>query len=263
MTQADGKDLWYAYPPFPEDVPTYPLLVVDYQLLLTRSKRGLKNHDTGDDEKMKFEQGDDGMSAGGSTDATGALDTVEFINVNKDDVHRTYTSTVNARMDFTIQPFVLKSLSINETILDIFNARLGLPEGTPAKPHNREEHSYSETRTIKHPMKPEQSPADIKAAIEAHIDFGSLVRSSRLGGLQILPPTYNDWQYVRPNSGHAICNIGDALPILSGGILRSNLHRVVPPPRAQSKSERWSLVYFTHPGNSVRQPWQKPQTLKL
>ena len=69
--------------------------------------------------------------------------------------------------------------------------------------------------------------------------------------------------------GHAICNVGDALAILSGGILRSNMDRVLyvirmasydgdtdgelirPPLGGQSEYERWSLVYFTRPGNSV------------
>ncbi|KAG6899688.1 hypothetical protein C0993_007888 [Termitomyces sp. T159_Od127] len=82
-------------PSFPDDVPTHPLLVIDYQLISTRdsheidrlweaaTKLGfcLKNHgvdkevdgmfDMGAEtmklpleEKLKFEQGDDGMSFG-------------------------------------------------------------------------------------------------------------------------------------------------------------------------------------------------------
>lgn len=31
----------------------------------------------------------------------------------------------------------------------------------------------------------------------------------------------------QPLAGHAICNIGDALTIFSGQILRSNMHRVL------------------------------------
>lgn len=117
-----------------------------------------------------------------ATDATGAPDSVEFINISKDDVlawpgyaHRTYPSTVNARMPGTIIPFVRKSLAINGTIINIFNARLGLPEGTLGKLHTLEEHSGSEARCIKKAPQPEQSASDIKAAIGAHTDFGSLV----------------------------------------------------------------------------------------
>ena len=61
-----------------------------------------------------------------AVDETGALDTVEFINVAKDDalawpnkVHREYPSTVNARMENTIKPFVQKSVDINTTLIEI------------------------------------------------------------------------------------------------------------------------------------------------
>ena len=68
---------------------------------------------------------------------------------------------------------------------------------------------------------------------------------NRLGGLQVLPPGSDKWFYIKvralphvlflsadvhmpkPLPGHAICNIGDSLNIFSGGILRSNIHRVV------------------------------------
>lgn len=285
-----------SFPPFPDDVPTHPLLVVDYNLLKAGDENEiatlwkaatelgfwyLKNHGVDEEvnqmfemgaetmalpfeEKMKFEQGDDGMSFGykaagaNATDETGALDTVEFINVAKDDalawpkkVHRAYPSTVNARMQSTIAPFVRKSVEVNNTLLQIFNARLGLPEGAIAQRHILDEPSGSEARCIKNPACP-GGISEEKAAIGAHTDFGSLsFLHNRLGGLQVMVPGTDKWQYVKPIPGHAICNLGDAMAIFSGGILRSNLHRVVPPPGAQSFYERWSLVFFTRPGNSV------------
>ena len=119
-----------------------------------------------------------------ATDETGALDTVEFINVAKDDalawpgkVHREYPSSVNARMESTIKPFVQKSLAVNYTLLDVLNERLGLPKGALAKQHPLEEPSGSEARCIKNPPKPEGITEE-QAAIGAHTDFGSLVRSA-------------------------------------------------------------------------------------
>ena len=109
----------------------------------------------------------------------------------------------------------------------------------------------------------------------------------------MLPPGSDRWLYVKvgyltafhlrpasrslidlvfqPLPGHAICNIGDALNIFSGGILRSNIHRVVcvfhalcpayhlthtpaayrPPPKDQAQYERWSLVFFTRPNDTA------------
>jgi len=216
------------------------------------------------EEKLKFEQGDDGMSFGyksvgaNAVSASGKLDAVEFINVSTDDAlawpkqtHRAYPMTVNARMPTTITPFIRKSHDINNVLLEVLNNKLGLPVGSLSDKHKPDEHSGSESRVTHSPPK----PADTVAAaptLGSHTDFGSLsFLHNRLGGLQVLVPGTDDWQYVMPLEGHAICNIGDALSILSGGILRSNLHRVVPPPGYQRSLDRWSLVYFTRPGNSV------------
>lgn len=159
------------------------------------------------DEKMKFEQGNDGMSFGfaswqvpslseyrfnkfhvrykaagaNATDEYGTLDTVEFINIAKDDalawpkpVRRTYPAPTQARMESTIVPFVRKSLAVNTTLLHVFNDRLGLPEGTLARKHAMEEFSGSEARCIRSPPRPE-GMSEERRAIGAHTDFGSLV----------------------------------------------------------------------------------------
>ncbi|KAJ6579515.1 hypothetical protein DFH09DRAFT_1260431 [Mycena vulgaris] len=283
------------FPEFPGEVPTHPLLVVDYSLLVAGDLAEieklwgaakdlgfwyLKNHGADElaegmfqmaaetmmlpmDEKLQFEQGDAGNSFGykaagaNAVDATGQPDTVEFINIAKDDAiawpeqaRRAYPSTVNARMEKAVIPFVKKSIEVNNTLLQIFNDQLKLPHDALKKRHLLEEYSGSETRVIKNPPSP-HSP--LKVAIGAHTDFGTLsFLHNRLGGLQVLVPGSEDWQYVKPIPGLAICNAGDALSLFSGGIIRSNLHRVVPPPGAQSNFERWSLVYFTRPGNSVQ-----------
>ncbi|KAK7452195.1 hypothetical protein VKT23_012298 [Stygiomarasmius scandens] len=283
------------FPPFPDNVPTHPLLVIDYNLLKSGDVKEkerlwtaatelgfwyLKNHGADEEvngmfdmgaetmalpmeEKMKFEQGDGGISFGykakgaSAVDAEGNPDTVEWMNVSKDDAlsypkpaRRTYPHTVNARMKSTITPFVQKSVDINDTILAIFNEKLELPEGALDKLHTGSgEFSGCETRVIRNPA---AGLAADRMAIGAHTDFGSLsFLHNRLGGLQVLPPGVEEWQYVKPLPGHAICNIGDALSVMSGGILRSNIHRVVPPPGEQSTLDRWSLVFFFRPGNSV------------
>ncbi|KAJ7213289.1 hypothetical protein C8J57DRAFT_1453960 [Mycena rebaudengoi] len=281
-------------PEFPADVPTHPLLVVDYALLragdpseiakLWGAATGLgfwylKNHGADDlveamfnmgaetmklpmEEKLQFEQGDAGNSFGykaagaNAVDASGQPDTVEFINVAKDDAlawpqqaRRAYPFTVGAHMPTAVTPFVKKSIEVNNTLLQIFNDQLKLPPDALLKRHTMEDFSGSETRCIKNPPSPN---APFKIAIGAHTDFGTLsFLHNRLGGLQVLVPGAEEWQYIRPLPGHAICNIGDALALFSGGILRSNLHRVVPPPGKQAQFERWSLVYFTRPGNNI------------
>ena len=116
-----------------------------------------------------------------ATDASGALDSVEFINVSKDDalafpamVHRRYPPTVEERMEGAVRPFVRKSMEVNQTLMNVLNDRLKLPSGCLAKLHTPEEHSGSEARCIKKtPTSTSESPD--RAAIGAHTDFGSLV----------------------------------------------------------------------------------------
>lgn len=114
-----------------------------------------------------------------AVDATGELDTVEFINVSKDDAlawperaRRDYPRTVNARMVPTIGPFVRKSVEVNNTLLDALNDKLGLPKGTLLRLHPINEFSGSETRVTHNP--PTMNTQ--KVAIGSHTDFGSLVR---------------------------------------------------------------------------------------
>lgn len=169
-------------------------------------------------------------------------------------MHRSYPTTVNDRMESTVKPFVQKSLEVNYTILGVFEKRLGLPSGALLGRHPLEQPSGSEARCIRNPPKKSADGSEKdKVGIGAHTDFGSLsFLHNRLGGLQVLPPGYETWQYVRPLPGHAICNVGDALTLFSGGILRSNLHRVVPPPGEQALFPRWSLVFFIRPGNDIK-----------
>ncbi|OCH95737.1 Clavaminate synthase-like protein [Obba rivulosa] len=277
--------------PFPDDVPTHPLLVIDYALLTANDIHEidrlwqaatmmgfwyLKNHGTEKEvdgmfamgaetldlplaEKMKYEQGDDGNSFGYkargtiATDANGTRDCVEFLNIAQDDAlswprptHRTYPRTVNARMEGTISPFVRKSMKINQTLLAIFEKCLGLPDGELARLHSQRETCGGEARCVK-------SPANqATTGIGAHTDFGTLTLvHNRLGGLQVMPPGTDKWLYIKPLAGHIVCNVGDALAIFSGGIMRSNVHRVMPPPGLQSRFERYSIAFFTRANDSV------------
>lgn len=134
-------------------------------------------------------------------------------------------------------------------ILNHLNTHLAVPASTLSRLHDSSLTSGDHIRFIRAPPQP---PSDLATALGAHTDFGSLtLLFNRVGGLQVLLPTTNTWAYVRPLPGHAIVNLGDALVKLSGGLLRSNIHRVVAPPGEQSASTRYSLVYFMRPGDDV------------
>ncbi|GAA5873979.1 hypothetical protein JCM1840_006109 [Sporobolomyces johnsonii] len=287
---------------FPEDLECHPLLVVDYEKVAAGDEKEidalysactnlgffyLKNFGFEDltepmfemggatfrlpqEELLPFEQGDSGMSAGykrgGSTnvDAKGNVDTIQFINVAKDDAlaypevrHRTYPTTVVERMN-TVTSFVRKSDDCLQTLMAALEPRIGLPKGTLAALHKEGDISGSESRCILKPAPGDKGylPEGVgedgnpAAALGAHTDFGSLsmLHGRGCGGLQVLPPGTSKWQHIRPLPGHAVCNVGDTLSVYSGNIFKSNIHRVIPPPPPQDTSARWSLVYFIRPG---------------
>jgi isopenicillin N synthase-like dioxygenase len=139
---------------------------------------------------------------------------------------------------------------IVELVLELLNDHLALPEGTLQGMHRIEGASGDQVRMIKAPPQPQD---DRKIALGEHTDFGSVtVLFNRLGGLQVLPPGEGaEWCYVKPLPGHAIINLGDAMVKFTNGLLRSNIHRVNPPPGEQAKETRYSLVYFNRPENDV------------
>ncbi|KAH9054148.1 Clavaminate synthase-like protein [Lactarius vividus] len=231
------------------------------------------------EEKMRFKRGDGGDSFGykfagsNGTDPSGALDSVEHIIVSQDDalafptvVHRGYPRTVEERMDSAVRPFVRKSMETNQTIMNVLNDRLGLPPGYLAELHAPEEYSESEVNCLKKTAPSTPEPPN-RASIGAHTDYGSLsLLHNRLGGLQFLLPNTDEWKYAK---------VGQFRIRFSAGIFHPNLHRVVlkpdlaswvpigrPPPKAQAPFDRWSLVYFACPRNSVPlAPLTKESTL--
>ncbi|GEM06806.1 oxidoreductase,Oxoglutarate/iron-dependent oxygenase family [Rhodotorula toruloides] len=291
MPSVAQTEISYPRTDFPADLECHPLLIVDFAKVAAGDEKEidtlysactnlgffyLKNFGFEDklepmfemgkatfsldkEELMPFEQGDSGMSAGykfaGSTnvDAKGNVDTVQFINVAKDDAlaypevrQRTYPRTVNDRMS-SVTSFIRQcrhSDHVLQKLMEVLEVRIGLPSGTLAALHKEGDISGSESRVIlkSAPGAKGYVPEGVgedgnpAAAIGAHTDFG------------VLPPGTSKWQHIRPLPGHAVCNVGDTLSVYSGNIFKSNIHRVIPPPPPQDKDERWSLVYFIRPG---------------
>ncbi|KAH9936752.1 Clavaminate synthase-like protein [Epithele typhae] len=279
-------------PPFPQDIPTCPLLAATKTGFWHFTNHGVCEEAEGMfamgkgtisltlEDRLLFEQGAQCVSFGCDTgvqftDDKGTHDVPEFVDIPKDDAltwpavaHRTYPYAVNAQMESTITPFVKNSLAINNHLIVVLNDKLGLPAGTLASLYKAEEFSGCMARFLRAP--PYLGPEE-KTFLTAHTDFGSLsLLHNRLGGLQVLPPGSDQWFSVnvsdpsrsaalmltqsfvaQPLPGHAICNVGDAPNIFSGGILRSNIHRVVPPSREQAQYERHSVVFFTRPNDTA------------
>jgi isopenicillin N synthase-like dioxygenase len=136
-----------------------------------------------------------------------------------------------------------------DILISHLESNLNLPRGTIANLHRLDHMAGDHIRFNKSCPAP-FSPSAAKAG--EHTDFGSFtILFNWLGGLQIRHPETNEWLYVRPVPGSAIVNLGDALVKFTAGIVRSNVHRVVPPPSPQDGVDRFSLVFFSRPEDAI------------
>lgn len=100
---------------------------------------------------------------------------------------------------------------------------------------------------------PSLTPADMRTGLLPHTDFGSITLLANVtGGLQVLDPRFQPedergWQWVRPRPSCLIVNMGDAMVEWTGGVLRSNMHRVNYAPGEQRRVARYSAAILTRP----------------
>ncbi|KAK4502915.1 hypothetical protein PRZ48_006342 [Zasmidium cellare] len=85
-----------------------------------------------------------------------------------------------------------------------------------------------------------------------HTDLGSITLLFRqpVAALQILN-SKEEWKWVKPQDETITINICDALSALTGGYLKSSVHRVRSPPDDQAHIDRLGVLYFARPNNHV------------
>lgn len=190
----------------------------------------------------------------GKVDVKGNPDRCEMLMVSKKDVLSESEPLphpdIIARNRLLLKDFTISVHTLAMHLLGHLELHLHLKPGSLAGLHRLHKHGDDHVRLIKYPPQP---PSDRRISLGAHTDFGSItVLFSALGGLQILPPGSDaQWEHVRPERGHAIINLGDALAKFTNGLLRSNLHRVTYAPGAQAELVRYSVAYFIRPEDDV------------
>ncbi|KAI9053987.1 hypothetical protein LZ554_002931 [Drepanopeziza brunnea f. sp. 'monogermtubi'] len=139
-------------------------------------------------------------------------------------------------------------------LLRLFAIVLQLPdEEFLVKQHTYEAKSEDHFRyMIYHKRTPEEHAASGYGQSVGHTDLGTLTLLFRqpVAGLQILGDD-GQWAYVAAQPGTITVNLADTISHLTGGWLKSSVHRVVAPPRDQWDYDRTGLLYFARPHNDT------------
>ena len=106
-------------------------------------------------------------------------------------------------------------------------------------------------RLIHYPPVPADAPpAAVRAAAHADINFLTLLVGATAPGLE-LQTRAGEWLPVVAEPGQIVADSGDMLQNLTGGAIRSTVHRVVNPPGERARAARLSMPFFCHPRPDV------------
>ena len=186
----------------------------------------------------------------------GSPDRIEFYSLAQDDIldlcPRDNPELIQTNRK-TFQDFFNHAHGIIRHLLCHLDRHLALKPNTLASLNPQDKPSGTSLRLLKSLP---QIVGSHQTSLPGHTDVGSITMLFNIiGGLQILPADAEDkdehWRYVRPEPGCALINLGDAMVQWSGGILRSNVHRVATPPGEQAGCTRYSMAYLMRPEANV------------
>ncbi|KAI0366153.1 Clavaminate synthase-like protein [Pilatotrama ljubarskyi] len=148
--------------------------------------------------------------------------------------------------------------SLHTEVLDplhtILAIALGLPDDYLKETHRYEVKSEDHLRYMKYSkFSPEENEKLNGLWGRGHTDLGTFTLLFRqpVAALQIKNHTTGEWSWVKPQDGTLTVNTCDALSFLTGGYVKSTIHRVAVPPKDQQHVDRLGLLYFSRPNNDV------------
>ena len=208
-----------------------------------------------DEEKRRYEipelHGQRGYTATGGEKAAGAVaaDLKEFFQVGP------LTPTAaganvwpNVEFRNAVEALYSALLNASVQVAAAVGEHLGLG---PAFLPDRIAGGESILRLIHYPPVPADAPvAAVRAAVHADINFVTLLVGATAPGLEI-ETRDGGWLPVTAEPGQIVADSGDMLQNLTGGAIRSTIHRVVNPPGAAARQARLSMPFFCHPRPDV------------
>ncbi|KAK8253660.1 hypothetical protein IWZ00DRAFT_522793 [Phyllosticta capitalensis] len=186
----------------------------------------------------------------------GIMDNIQVYNLPKfDGFHKRAQPAVLQENIAEIETFSRKchDLVVNK-LLRLFAILLELPdEEQLVRDHVYDDRGEDHLRYMHYSARtPEENRRIGELYAPGHTDLGSITLLFRqpVAALQILN-NQGQWKWVRPQDETITINICDALSALTGGFLKSSVHRVHAPPDDQAHVDRLGVLYFARPNNHV------------
>ncbi|THV74728.1 putative 1-aminocyclopropane-1-carboxylate oxidase [Aureobasidium pullulans] len=202
-----------------------------------------------------------------STGELGARDNDERYNIPKftPEHERSHPKLIQDHFD-EIKEF---SLHVHNQVLlpllRLFAYVLEIDENYFASRHRFEARGLEYLRYMKYFPRTEAEDAAVNNIwAKGHTDYNTLtfLFHQPVSGLQVQTP--EGWKYVKSFEDTIIVNVADALEFLSGGYLKSTVHRVIRPPPDQADKPRLGLIYFARPEADVElAPVESPLLQRL
>ncbi|KAJ4132594.1 hypothetical protein NW754_015411 [Fusarium falciforme] len=208
------------------------------------------------EEKLKYHNESDLVKgeyngyrpAGNRIIGNGVKDNIQVYNIPKfDGFHERHQPPVLGANIKEIEAFSLK-------LLRLFAILLELPdEDQLVRAHQYDVKGEDHLRYMHYAARGQEENQKLGALyVPGHTDLGTLTLLFRqpVAALQILN-SEGQWKWVKPQDGTITINTCDALTALTGGLIKSSIHRVHAPPADQAHIDRLGVLYFARPNNNV------------
>ncbi|KAG9254088.1 2OG-Fe(II) oxygenase [Emericellopsis atlantica] len=217
-----------------------------------------------EDEKLKYEpdleNGDyNGYRPAGRRLLSGGVqDKSEVWNMATNDGH--ITQPLPELLDSNKAEIEDFAKSLHDKVLDPLNhliaLALELPEDFFVNLHRWDTHDESHLRHMKYSKFNEEEIAKLDDGLwsQGHTDLRTITLLFRqpVAALQIKDHETGQWKWAKPLDGSLTVNTCDALSFLTGGYIKSTIHRVSLPPQDQRHVDRLGLLYFSRPQNDLQ-----------
>ncbi|KAI0146643.1 hypothetical protein BJ166DRAFT_571429 [Pestalotiopsis sp. NC0098] len=216
------------------------------------------------EEKLKYHSQSDLESgeyngyrpAGHRKIANGVKDNIQVYNIPKfDGFHARQQPPVLGEHVREIEAFSRKCHEeVVVKLLRLFAILLELPdEDQLVRDHQYDVKGEDHLRYMHYAARSaEENKSLAELYVPGHTDLGTLTLLFRqpVAALQILN-SEGGWKWVKPQDGTITINTCDALTALTGGYVKSSIHRVHAPPADQAHVDRLGVLYFARPNNHV------------